>query len=294
MRKILTFVLGICLIIPCLYLFTGCKKDPVKPTIETWDGSYVEVSQDDNGVILIETAEELAGLAREVKNGNSFEDLTIKLTCDMDLTNKEWTPIGFGSSDGFGIMDGNSMSFAGKFDGQNHKIHNLKITTFLGGGLETDSSSGGALFGHVTGEVKNITVINAEVVGNHFVGAVVGFASGAKINNCHVLNANISCVYENKDESGDKAGAIAGYVQNSAYNNGEIRNCSAKNSTVLADRDAGQVLGCLVTNDYGSSTYATESELKVYGTVLVAYEGENLGLDSGKNISNQPIGRDER
>ena len=295
MKKLLTYVLGVCLIIPCCFWFTGCKDNPSKPTIEAWDGSTIEVSTAVDGVIEIETAEELAGLAEEVKQGNNFEDITIKLTCDMDLCNREWTPIGFGSSGGSGIMDGNSMIFAGNFDGQNHAIYNLKITNFVGGGLEINTASGVGLFGHISGEVKNVKVQNAVVKANHFVGAVVGFASGAEIENCHVVNANVSCEYANEDESGDKAGAVVGHVQNHAERNASIRNCTANNSRVDADRDAGTILGCLSTNNYNTGTIASESDLRAE-SVQVNYNetGKGESSKSGNNISNLEIGRDER
>ena len=43
--------------------------------------------------------------------------------------------------------------------------------------------------------IKNVIINGARVDGNHFVGALVGFASYTKIENCTVSNATINCVY---------------------------------------------------------------------------------------------------
>jgi hypothetical protein len=290
MKKILTFMLGICLILPCAFLFSACKEEE-KSTMESWDGTSIQVSEAVEGVVTIETAEELAGLAESVNNGFSFEGITIKLTCDMDLLNKQWIPIGFGSSNGLLEMDTqDSCAFKGIFDGQNHTIHNLKITTFIGGGFASNASSGVGLFGHIiAAEVKNVNVNNANVVGNHFVGAVVGFASGSQIENCKVTNSQITCNYVNGDESGDKAGAVVAHIQNSKDFNSSIKNCSAYNSTVSADRDAGRVLGCASINNYGSNSTTTFSNLTSDSSVNVVYNetGKGIKSSSGTNFDAQ-------
>ena len=292
-KKILSFLIAICLVIPCAITLVACKDK--EPKMETWDGTVAEVSAAVENVITIETAEELAGLAKEVKEGNSFAGTTIKLTCDMDLKEKEWTPIGFGSSGGTGIMEGDSKPFDGIFDGQNHTIYNLKITNFVGGAVEdTTASSGVGLFGHVRGVIKNITVEDAEVKGNHYVAAVVGFATGAEIDNCHAIDVEISCIYKNSDESGDKAGAVLGFIANSAYENSAVKNCTAKDSEVDADRDAGKVIGCVATNNYGTSTTATNTNNTAGNDVEVEYNetGKNVSAKSGYNITNDIVGRE--
>jgi hypothetical protein len=68
----------------------------------------------------------------------------------------------------------------------------------------------------------------------------VGYTYSAKIRNCHVTNANVTCNHANNDACGDKCGIIVGY----AGNESRITNCSAAESTVVAGRDAGQLVGC--------------------------------------------------
>lgn len=291
MKKFLTFILGICLILPCAFMFTGCKEVE-DPKMEIWDGSRVEVSAaDQNNVIKIETAEELAGLAESVNEGNDYAGITIKLTCDMDLANKEWTPIGFGSTNFAGqILASEGALFKGKFDGGNHTISNLKITTFNRGGLGAGASCAVGLFGNIfRAEIKNLTIENAEVVANHRVGALVGYSIDGTIENCHVENADINCVYANGDESGDKAGALVGFFAkgNAGDSAASITNCSAEDCIVKGDRDAGQVIGTLWNG--AVYTNVTAEEVNVSCNNSSAHV-ENY-TQSGGNINNTIIGR---
>ena len=53
-----------------------------KDKMESWDGNIAEVSEAVEGVITIETAEELAGLAKNVNDGNTYKGYTIKFSLD--------------------------------------------------------------------------------------------------------------------------------------------------------------------------------------------------------------------
>lgn len=285
MKKLITFMLGICLIIPCTFMFASCKDN--KPKIDVWDGTTIEISEAVNGVVTIETAEELADLARLVNEGVTYEGITIKLTCDIDLANREWAPIGFGSSNGLGEIDSTCGAyFKGVFDGQNKTIHNLKITQFGIGGYGSFSATAGiGLFGNIfNAEIKNLKLDDAYVVGNHFVGGLVGFGIGSKITNCHVDDVEVDCVYENDDDSGDKAGALVGFLSNEGA---IVNNCSADDCEVKADRDAGQLIGCL-------SNGATQENNKVYDVEVSCNNSSSHVQDyskRGQNIKNEIVGR---
>ena len=98
----------------------------------------------------------LTTFAESVNSGTSYKNETVKLTADIDLENKEWTPIGKSGS-----------TFQGTFDGQGHTISNLKT------GSSQQSDVG--LFGvTANGEVKNFTLQNANVTGYLDVGAIAG------------------------------------------------------------------------------------------------------------------------
>lgn len=113
---------------------------------------------------------------------------------DIDLDNGAWTPIGT-----------NSTPFKGTFDGNNHTISNLTVTS---------SGSYVGLFGYIGGNaesgklpgVKNLTVNNATVKSpnGNAVGGVVGNAFVAKVTNVHVTGT--------VDIEGSKwVGGVVGY-----------------------------------------------------------------------------------
>jgi len=111
------------------------------------------------------SAEELAGLAKLVNEGNTFKGKTVELTADIDLDEHQWTPIGTSSN-----------QFTGNFDGGNHTISNLMVDT-------ADKSNVG-LFGFTTnGSVKNLTVDNAYIKGDLNVGVIAGTPYTTKYDN---------------------------------------------------------------------------------------------------------------
>ena len=124
----------------------------------------VPVDEDDK-VVTITSAAELAKLASEVNSGKSYNGYTVKLANDIDLGSHMWTPIGKSGS-----------PFQGIFDGQGHTISNLLINSKW--------SSDVGLFGVTTnGEIKNFTLKNASVKGYLDVGAVAGTPYTSKYSN---------------------------------------------------------------------------------------------------------------
>ena len=105
----------------------------------------------------VSTAEQLAAFATKVNAGISFAKDYVKLSNDIDLKNKEWTPIGK-----------NGKPFSGTFDGCNYTISNLYINK---------PSHNLGLFGFTSGgKIMNFTLHNAYVngKGKQEVGAVAG------------------------------------------------------------------------------------------------------------------------
>ena len=154
----------------CMMVLTGCggcngqnetgeEQTPPTPQVEigdVWDGEKAQVPTETDGVILIETAEELAGFSNAVNGGNSYIGKTIKLTKNLDLKNIAWEPIGNSTNE-----------FQGIFDGDGHTICNLKV--------QKSGVNYVGLFGYTTnGEVKNLKVFNATVFGRLGVGVVSG------------------------------------------------------------------------------------------------------------------------
>ena len=187
MKKLLMFILGICLIVPSMFVFSACEKE-VKS--DTWDGTIESVSKAKNGVITIETAEELAGLAREVNSGETFEGITIKLECDLDMSNRPWTPIGVGNRSDLT----NAKFFSGTFDGNGKEIKGLSNNGY-------------------------IPEIQYQKVESDFAPQVVktyqygffGLTQNATIKDL-TLSVNFVCENENGDLKGDSVGGLVGFA----------------------------------------------------------------------------------
>ena len=254
-------------------------------TISLWKGTVGTLPEAVNNVITINTADEFAAFAAAVNAGNTFEGITVKLAKDIDLDNIEWTPIGYGSySNTTNTIKNGGKVFAGIFDGQNKTVYNLKITTFVGGGTEAGTAAGVGLFGNNLGTIKNLTVDGAVVRGNYATAVIAGFNCGVVIEKCTVKNASVSCIYANAEESGDKAGLIAGYV--SSRNGGsQIKNCKAYDSTVDADRDAGQLIGGMAAATTQTGNTATRV------SVTWNESGKNITAKTNTNIKNEIVGR---
>ena len=94
------------------------------------------------------------------------------LTADIDLTGKDWTPIGTNFYN----------SYTGTFNGGGHTIKWLTVTT-------NDQYVG--LFGRLgkAGTVKNVVMEGVQITSNHslgYAGGVAGFSWGGTIENCSV------------------------------------------------------------------------------------------------------------
>ena len=203
-------------------------------TIES-DGSYTVTSADG-----------LMNIAKLVNGGKS--DINITLDTDIDLTGKDWTPIGTDYDN----------SYTGTFDGGGHTITGLTITTkdqFVG------------LFGYLNraGTVKNVVMEGIQITSNHMfgnTGGVAGFSWGT-IENCSVSGS----------VSGTKCvGGVVG-----AQKAGSITGCSSS-ATVKGTVDVGGVAGekwgsmtaCYAT---GNVTLEIDSPKNLSGGGLVGFNG---------------------
>lgn len=162
-RKLLSLVMALCMIVTLLPVTAFAAEE------EPWTADTIWYTQDSTKTeYTLTTADELAGLAQLVNEGNTFKGVTIYLGDDIDLANQEWTPIGKSGA-----------NFQGTFDGQNHTISNLAI--------DQPTKSDMGLFGFTTGgQVKNFTLHNAKVTGYLDVGAVAGTPYTSKYTNIDV------------------------------------------------------------------------------------------------------------
>ena len=194
------------------------------------------------------------------------KDMTLNCTLadNIDLTGKDWTPIGtsFGNS------------YTGTFDGNGKTITGLTVTG-------SDRYTG--LFGFIKGTVKNVVLTEINITSGTFVGGVAGWSFGGNIENCSVSGS----------VSGSDVGGVVGYQQG-----GSITGCSSS-ATVKGTQRAGGVAGATNSGATLTACYATGDVTvendgpnnacaggvvgsNAYSTVIACYAAGNVsGTGSG-------------
>ena len=231
-------------------------------TIGDWaDGGGESGAAEDLGYIYdsntntytVYNANGLMNIAELVNGGKT--DINITLTADIDLTGKNWTPIGTSFSN----------KYTGTFDGGGHTIKGLTVTT-------NDQFVG--LFGSIgnAGTVKNVMMEDVQITSNPssgFAGGVAGYSDGT-IENCSVSGSVSGTVY---------VGGVVG-----AQWEGSITGCSSS-ATVKGMVDVGGVVGqtnggatltaCYAT---GNVTLEIDPRKNIAGGGLVGMNGGSRGL----------------
>lgn len=199
-------------------------------SIDIYADSYAGGDGSKTNPYEIATAEQLAKLARDVNNGNTFRGKYFKLTADIDLSGGIWMPIGkyynYGNS--------NNRLFFGKFDGNGHVIKNMHIQWEDVDDKKAKSVWG--LFSTLQGESStNLTTVTNLIIENATVEKKQGFKPDGPSYNVGVVageiygNTELSNIIirgseiTDKDETYEinretKIGGIAGNVQTGSNN----------------------------------------------------------------------------
>ena len=205
-----------------------------------------------NGSYTVTSADGLMNIAELVNGGKT--DINITLDKDIDLTGKEWTPIGTGYSN----------KYTGTFDGGGHTIKGLTVTT-------NDQFVG--LFGSIgyAGTVKNVMMEDVQITSNRssgFAGGVAGYSDGT-IENCSVSGSVSGTVY---------VGGVVG-----TQIDGSITGCSSS-ATVKGTVDVGGVVG--QTNESATLTacYATGNVTIEIAPKKNIAGGGLVGMNAGSSL----------
>ena len=206
-----------------------------------------------NGSYTVYNADGLLNVAELVNGGKT--DINITLTADIDLTGKDWTPIGTDYDN----------SYKGTFDGGGHTITGLTFTT-------NDEYAG--LFGWLNraGTVKNVVMEGVQITSNQIyggsIGGVVGYGWGT-IENCSVSGSVSGTVY---------VGGVVG-----VQIGGSITGCSSS-ATVKGTVDVGGVAGQTNSSATLTACYAT-------GNVIIEMDpkkniagGSLVGMNAGSSL----------
>ena len=203
-----------------------------------------------DGTYTVTSADGLMNVAELVNGGKS--DINITLDTDIDLTGKDWTPIGTDYDN----------SYKGTFDGGGHTITGLTVTT-------NDQFVG--LFGYLNraGMVKNVVMEGVLITSNHMfgcTGGVVGYSWGT-IENCSV-SGSVSGT--------DCVGGVVG-----SQKAGSIIGCSSS-ATVKGTHYVGGVAG----EKWGSMTacYATGNVTLEIASQKNNFGGGVVGLNGGSRV----------
>ena len=208
---------------------------------------------EDDGSYTVTSADGLMNIAELVNGGKT--DINITLDTDIDLTGKDWTPIGTDYDN----------SYKGTFDGGGHTITGLTFTT-------NDEYAG--LFGRLNraGTVKNVVMEGVQITSNQIdggsIGGVVGSSWGT-IENCSVSGSVSGTVY---------VGGVVG-----AQIDGSITGCSSS-ATVKGTLNVGGVAGQTNSSATLTACYATGNVTLEIAPKKNIAGGGLVGMNAGSSL----------
>ncbi len=204
--------------------FTRIEQQPVTHKLETIsltpDGSSSNPWQVSSKADL-----EKVGSGTDGWNMNHYYELT----CDIDLGNSNFEPIGYDSGWGY-------TAFTGHFDGKGYKIYNGSIGS---AGVDYSSDNYIGIFAWNEGTIQNVGVDGVDVTGRARTAGLAGYNDGT-IQNCYATGDIIGA---------NDTGGLVG------YNNDTVKNCYATGDIT----GEGIYVGGLVGQNWGTleNCYAT-------------------------------------
>jgi hypothetical protein len=182
-------------------------------------------------VYTLTTANDLAGFAAKVNEGETFEKQKIVLANDVNLPGTNWVSIGT-----------TEHPFKGTFDGQGHTISNLQSNDNRG-------AEPGGLFGKIENAViSHVTVSGSITLGSlqeggsssvyNAIGGICGYAVESTIERC-TNEVNIDTTLRtSQDYSAIYAAGILGYGTDC-----DIKNCLNKGAIKAINSDQAEIGG---------------------------------------------------
>ncbi len=255
-------------------------------TLVTKDVTTLSTGENADDPILVDSLDMLLGM-------NKTKDAYYKLTTDIDCGGT------------LSSIFNSSSSFQGTFDGDGHKIYNLKY----------DSNQYTGLFGYMTNAtVKNLVIEAPEYSssrGNTYLGALAGYVKNCKISNVTVLNPKFS--HSGQTSSYGYIGGLVGQAENSVIDNcavenfdltindarlkmyvggfiGENKNSKITNSYVTGSLNAkisytSNSDGCLYIGGFSGVNDSAKGIIDSYTKVdIVVSEPENVSNDGKKTF----------
>lgn len=169
----------------------------------------------------VASPENLEWLLQQLNNGQVANNSYIELTSNVNMSGKTAIPIN---------------NFNGTFDGQNHRITNLSLSS-------TGTNMGLFMSVNKNATVKNLTIANSTVSGNTATGAIAGNVSGV-VDNCHNVNTTVT----GTESVGGISGIIrTGGVISNCTNSGTISSTAAPASASNSNKNVTGIGGIVGT-----------------------------------------------
>ena len=219
--------------------------DEIKLTFDETDHSFVIANEQD--------FLNLSNYVNSAKD-HTCEMATIKMIADLDFSNVNFVPIGYGTNG----------RFAGHFDGQGHTISNISHDIREHGvGLFPVIKNANTI-------IENVTLVNPELRGSGNIGGFVGILEAGTVRNCNVVGGIISGDIE-------LVGGIVGYcIYSDVSDVKTISNCTVVGTII----NAPECVGCIV--GYNSIS-APVAALTISNCLYDVASNENIcGFDDGE------------
>lgn len=230
--------------------FEVIRLDGMMEAYEVRPVDWLQVSE---GIYEIYTAKGMRQFASMFESGNDFNGITIRLARSINMKNEQWVPIGT-----------QNLPFKGTFDGQGFTIKNLQVYS--------NEKYAGMFAVANDATFKNLRIEGGEVKGSGqtgYVGALVGYARGIMVVNCH----NVGCrVLQQYSSDSGKAGGLAGGVFRS----------ETKTSIFIACSNTGEVQSKYCPAGIMGGGYGAETTIVAcYNTGTIVCEVKDRMFASG-------------
>ena len=251
----------------------GTEERNLSAAITPEAGKFYNITLDKNkgytddgqGNYTVTTADGLMNVAELVNGGKT--DINITLDTDLDLTGKEWTPIGNYEKQYTGTFDGNGKTITGLTFNQ-PETNNVGLIGNLG----------------ENGMVQDVKLDKVNIKANNNVGGIVGTNKGGSIIGCSV-SGGISGVRQ--------VGGVMGWftgngIATACYHVGSVSG-SEYVGGVAGNSSYGSLTACYHVGNVTGSQYvggvtgiATGSLAKVIACYWNGYDGNGIGLGRGE------------
>ena len=248
---------------------------------------------------LIEDLDHWFELTDYVLNGETYEGVYFLMQADVDFNGfYNFMPVGGVGHDGWFFIEDDTKSFAGYFDGGGYSILNLEPFSITGNYL--------GLFGKTTGGyIKNLTIQGGYFIGDTYVGALIGYNAGAKVENCNSdatvvisgtsyiggligYNGEVSIVSECKSNATVTGLTYIGGLI--GYSAGEkITDCISEAMVSGTGNYIGGLVGyntTKITDCFSKATVTTSNQNVQIGGLIAYNEGAVSGSGSKADVRN--------